>query len=653
MNSKGQFSIISALLVAVVLISTVMITYSMILNNSIQVQPQVLSPIDETNFAIKQILGFAVGYYGSVIKVTGDVGYAREKTTNYTNSGLEFIANTHPDWGASFSLTNLTVQTQWYGTASYSTGSMDVAYNLTKLGIYGIRYVTSCGLNVQITKVASVNQTSLEVTKDKDEPLINLGKQNFKFYRYESVNSTWELIDPASEPTAYSNGTYQLDVPTTVNPYAYFIQVEDPRGLMVVASASSRYTYALNWTSIYANATLQDPTLVVELMQNGTMRYLGQDLAMTAQENITSPIPIPPIPVKALRVNQTINSVDQQVRFQIEDWSSNYRVPLGLTSNTSVFNSRTLLVFLINPNVSKITLWWDGQDVANQTSYAALTDKYFQFTNVGNQLTLNNGKLLLKVDWSGAPLIVQSTVGSQTATAVLMRITKNGTAQWASPSWPIINGTVRAVVQGEVEWGSSSSYQIPSCPNFYAHMVLTIPTNATYYTYQLRLMFMESEQDRDITDLCPISLTFSANQAQTEDGRSVDGYPIVSNASALFYNVSIPETAWALHHWSQLVSGTKGAGIMFTDNANQWLYAFDTIAGQATGAIKANSAGKRIELLPVSSLASASFKTALDVTWHGAVVTFKDTTPIYNNGDGTGLWMIAEYPPAVTVSTES
>ena len=60
MDNRGQFSIIAAMLVAVVLISTVIVTYSTIRNSQIQDHPQVLSAIDETNLAIRQILGFTV-----------------------------------------------------------------------------------------------------------------------------------------------------------------------------------------------------------------------------------------------------------------------------------------------------------------------------------------------------------------------------------------------------------------------------------------------------------------------------------------------------------------------------------------------------------------------------------------------------------------
>lgn len=645
MNNKGQFSIIAALFVAVILIATVIITYSTIRNSPIQDQPQILSAIDETNLALKQILGFTVGYYGSVLKVTGNSTYAKMLAKNYLRSGLENIANMHPDWGASFNVSNADMSTYWFTSTSYSTGNLAVNYSLTGLGMYGITYETSCRLTVKVENTTSSNQTQLIVTKDENEPLINLGKQNFKFYCYIYESSTWELINPTTEPTAFANGTYFIDIPYGVDPYSYVIQVEDPRGIIVVASSFSRYTCTLTWNSTFYS-TLQNATIVVELLQNGTMRWLGQNLQLMTQTK-----PIPPIPVKAIHINQTINGINQETPFQIEDWASDYRIPLGLTNNASVFGSRNMLVFLVNPNVSKVTVWWNGSDTATQTPNA-YTNKYFTMSSTSNSRTIRNGIVELSVDWSDGTLRAISRMNAVTATAVLMRINTK-VARWGSsaPAITIQDGTVRAVLHHEVEWGPSSGDQIPNCPNVYAHIVLTLPANATYYTYQLRLMFVESQQKRNITDLCPIKLTTSSiTQLQTENG-TANGYPVVSSGTGLFYNFS---SIWA-HHWSQInISATSGTGIMFTDSANQMLYFFDGIAGNKTGALRVNSTSRTIELLPVAA-APANFTYALDISWHGAVVTFDGTTPIYKeeSGQKTGLWIIVEYPPTITVTTES
>ncbi|MEM3442083.1 MAG: hypothetical protein QXV09_07355, partial [Candidatus Bathyarchaeia archaeon] len=497
MNRKGQFSIIAALLVAAILIATVMATYAIIRTSPIQVQPQILSTIDETNLALKEILGFTVGYYGSVLQVTGNSSYAKELATNYACSGLENIARMHPEMGASFNLSSVELSAYWYTNCSWSTGRLRVNYNLTGLELYGMTYETSCKLTVQVTELSS-NQTELVITKDEDEPLINLGKQNFKFYKYVYGNSTWVLVSPSIEPTVDASGTYTIDMTdpalADIDPYSYVVQVEDQRGLTVAVSSFSHYTCTLNWTSHYsALRNASDATIVVELLQNGTMRWLGQNLNLTTQTK-----PIPPIPVKAIHVNQTINGLNQEVPFQIEDWASDYIIPLGLTSNASIFGNRHMLVFLVNPNVSKAVIWWNGSDTATQTSFA-YTNRYFN--DNPSTGTLSNG--LLTIQFASSGFEVTATRGSTTSTAKLMRINNRYDTTNPELAYVIYNGVVRSIVHGEPEYSSG----ITGCSNFYSHVVITLPANATYYTYQLRMIFLDStERPRTITDLCPIQI---------------------------------------------------------------------------------------------------------------------------------------------------
>jgi hypothetical protein len=974
-NKKGQFSIIAALLVAVILIATVIITYSTIRDNQVQNQPLILSAIDETNLAIKQVLGFTVGYYGSILQVTGNQSYANASAINYLQSGLLNIASMNPQWGASLNVSTSQLYTYWYTNSSFSIGNLTVNYDLTGLGISGLTYQTSCELAVNATN-GGTNQARLDVTQDENEPLVNLGTQNFEFYSYLSSNSTWLKIPPTDEPLSYANGTYIVDIPPGVDPYSFLVQVEDPRGLIVVASSFSRFVYDLNFTgwnsTIYAptipnyswwNASymyrrlititnnaasslisgysvsitldtaslvsankmlsngndlrivhwngsswveidrdiisgtmntgatqvwfetqatigpspsatndyylyygnpsagsppanksnvylwyddfnrpnnntagpaytqinggtwsiqndmlenvgaagdpnklvvnslgslssdvdmvvemdvvqfaggdtgrmglssnmdssgggycalfhndqnsldllndlrswgthtvfswttntwyymefrvinpslnngevkvwqvgssepsswtvngnfgggsprgygmvglagsrqgdityfddfeiryivnpepstslgqeevspglprpylspahVQDATLTVELLQNGTMRWLGQNLQMTTQAK-----PFLPVPIKAIHVNQTIGGVSSEVPFQIEDWASGYTIPLGLTNNASVFGDNNMLVFLANPGVTEVTIWWNGSDTATQTPYA-YTNRYFNDNPTTN--TLSNGLLTLQLINPGS-FTFTSTVGGSSVTTNFMRVNQ----QWSQygsdePAYVIYNGIVRDIIRQEPEWGGGVS----GCPDFYGYIVLTLPANATYYTYQLSLIFLNTQQSRTITDLCPIQLTGLTGQPQVENGTS-NGYPTVSNATGLYYNAS---SVWQ-HHWSQFVQGTRGAGIMFTNDSNQKLYTFDSIAGKQTGALSAAATGT-IALMPVTT-AQASFNYSMNVIWYGAVATFDGTTPIYNNSDQTGLWMLVECPPIITVSTES
>ena len=645
LNKRGQFSIIAALLVAVVLIAAVMTTYSAIRYSTLQEQPQVLSAVDEINLALKQILGFTVGYYGSVLKVTGNTTYARELSTNYLSSGLNNIADMRPEWGPSFNITSVVLKTNWYSDASYSIGNVTVKYDLTGLGVYGMTYSAASRLDVIVSESNSTGQALLTVLKDDAEPLVNLGSSNFDFYRYDYGNSTWELINPTNI-TSYADGSYSIGLPSGVPGDSYVLQVEDSRGIIVTASSFSRYTATLGWDDIYS--AIPDENIVIEFLQNGTMRWLGQNLILTEDAK-----PIPPIPVKAIHLTQTIDGVDQEVPFQIEDWASNYRNPLGMATNASLFSSRNMIVFLANSHVSKFTIWWNGSDDAVQTSLA-YKNIYFEDSTTGDG-RLDNGLLEMTLPFDGnGNYDVVTTVGSVTSRATIMRFNTDEYPTYGSNlAYIIYNGVVRDIIHQEAEWGGGITG--PECPNVYSQIVITLPAQATYYTYQLRLMFIDSEQPRTITDLCPIRVSTSYSTIQTENGTS-GGYPNVATGSGTFYNYTAD--GWTPHHWSQVSYNsynTRGAGIMFTDSANQQLYRFDSISGGATGALKTNTvvSTRTIELLPVTSAHKAQFTYPLDITWHGAVVTFDNSTPIYKTSDESGLWILAEYPPAVAVTAES
>jgi hypothetical protein len=209
-------------------------------------------------------------------------------------------------------------------------------------------------------------------------------------------------------------------------------------------------------------------------------------------------------------------------------------------------------------------------------------------------------------------------------------------------------------VQQESEWSNG----IPNCPNVYSNIVLTLPANATYFTYQTHIMFLSSAQARNITDLCPIKVQSLVNGVvlETENG-VLQSDPIISNASGTFLDTDNP--GWTSHHWSQLINNTgAGVGIMFTDAANLQLYAFDALAGNSTGGLRVNNSTRTLELMPVSG-PSVSFTNARDLTWYGAVATFSSAVypttgiPIYKTiGQiNSGLWILAELPPTITVTT--
>jgi len=532
---------------------------------------------------------------------------------------------------------------------SYSMGNISVTYSLAALGIEGVKYETSSALKVTMLD-SDPGVARINVTRDYTEPELGLSKENFWFYNYTD-DSTWELVNPTYILIS-SSGVYNLTIPSGVDLDAYSVQVEDNRGLMVpafyspdsVASGSGipHCTYSFDWTATGMSSIYEDLStdiFVVELLQNGTLKWLGQNLELTPHAR-----PIPPISIKAFRVNATISGVNQEVPFQVEDWASNYMVPLGLAGNNSLFNKNNMIVFLVNNNVDEVTLWWDGNDTATQTPYAwenvYFTDDPDYALNYG---VLDNGPLELKVynkTGGDKDFWVQSTFAGESASCRFLRFNDNTPDYGADCAYVIYNGVVRDIIQQEAEY--SGGVTGPDCPNFYAQIVLTLPANVPYYTYFTRTIFVDSLQPRTIDDLSVIQLSDLVGTPLTEDG--IDGgYPVNSTSTGLFYDGS--PTGWD-HHWSQISSGNAGAGVMFTEADNQNLYVFDT--GDKSGALNVQS--NSIEVNPVEpSLFPVAFMTPLDATWQGAVVTF-DGEPIYRSSDDVGLWVMVEHPPTVTVN---
>jgi hypothetical protein len=651
---RGQFSIIAALLVSIILVAAVITTYSMIRHNPSWESPKILSSIGEVNLAIKRVLEFTVGYYDSILQVTGNTTYAKNRAASYLQSGLVNIAHSHPEWNPSFKVDFQSISTCWFMPMSYSMGNISVIYSLSGLGIEGVNYTTSSLLKVTLLEPMNNGEARFNVMREGNEPELRLSRENFFFYNYSYSDSTWNLVHSDSDPIAFSNGTYVLQIPSGVDQATYSIQVVDPRAISAsafysedsLASGIPQYSYTFAWNSSLYSSLTRD-TLAVEALQNGTLRWLGQNL-------LTKGKPIPPIPVKALHVNQTVNGVNHEVPFQVEDWGSNYRVPLGLTSNASIFGSRNMPVFLVNNRVERVTLWWDGRDIATQTEYAWENRYFNDDPDSYSYGVLNNGIVRLRV----YNFRIESTVvgGSTTSTAELMRINGEDPVYGAAPAYVIYNGIVRDIVQQEAEWGTSGGSGGPTdSPNVYSQMYFTLPANATYYTYALRLIFVNSSQSRILNELRAIRLEVSpggsgSGECITED-RTVGGLPVPSYAEGLFYNFSEFQTGWA-HHWTEFMRGNRGSGIMFTNNSNFKLYAFDSIAGQKAGALYVDKyysdTRAYLDFKPVAQF-QAPFTYPLDITWQGAVVTFEDE-PIYQSSDETGLWVMVEHPPTVAAS---
>ena len=82
-NRRGQFQILAAFLVISILSAAVMTSFYRTQENSSLEPVTISNTISEVNNALYKLLGFATGYYSSIIKVTGDYDYAQTETATY------------------------------------------------------------------------------------------------------------------------------------------------------------------------------------------------------------------------------------------------------------------------------------------------------------------------------------------------------------------------------------------------------------------------------------------------------------------------------------------------------------------------------------------------------------------------------------------
>jgi len=651
-NRRGQFLVLTAFLVVVILSSAIIVSYKRIQENSFSNAVTLSSSMTAINNSLSELLGFTVGYYGSMIQVTGNVTYAQMKTLEYLKSGLVTVAHSHVDWGTSFTLENVNIHTNWYNSTSSTDGDITVSYDIPSIGLMGAKFKTYASIKVQILETIG-SQALVKVTVDKDRVDLSLLRSNFRFFKYDSSTNRWNYFELPSDPVVTTSGEYLLTIPAGINLKAYFLQVVDRRGIMVTAAYVKgvgtlnkkhiSYTYTFSWP-VEHDARTDNTPIVVELLQDGTLRWLGEDLEMGGE---ASKLPIPPIPVKGIRVNATMKSdlsKSFEIPFQIEDWGSRYQVPYGITSNTTIFNENCMIVFLVDHTVDHVTVWWDGRDVAKQREYGY--KNYFFTGDDSVARHLSNGIINLDFSLTGDGYVRASTASGTLvdSQARFMRVNGEAPANGAQESYIIHNGVVRDIVQQEAEWSSG----IPSCPNTFSHLVFTLPAEANYYTYQLRMIFVESTQPRNLSDLSLLRLRGYVGSQLTEDGLML-GFPITSTGTLFYEGGTMHE-----HQWSQFTdSNNKGVGVMFTSSNNDELYHFDAIlGGTSTGAIYINTATKTIELDPVRRANVNGFQQADDQIWKGAIViSGGGRLPIYpNSGPPTSLWILVEKLPTITVS---
>ena len=534
-SKDGQFIILAAALILIIMVSVVTFLYTNIPTNQIVAQ-NVLGAVNSVEQAADKVLAASVSYYSTILNVTGNYTYARQQATTLTFAGFSTLYNLYSYYGFTYSVTQPVFSAYWYSPLSYTYARSTVYFNLTSLGFTGLNSNATQELLVHIVCPPNCppkgDAAIVDVEEQGDSPITNLQADNFYFEVYSNNLNGWVKQYP-TQFTNYGNGTYSLSYNGFQN--AYILGVVDQRGILALASSYSSITYAFSWPTY--NPIITQP-FVVQVYNNGSLSMLGQPLTQQSY-------PIPPVPVKDILVNETNTTSSGgltkpfQVPFQVEDWASNYTVPLGLSGNETLFSDFQMIAVLVAPSKTQsLTIYWKGLDTWNQTPYAIpgtqQSKQYFtpKQSCTSDSIVMNGALSINTGNLQGDQVQLSVSVGGKTFTVSFVSADGKTSMNYGGISCTLAPGVVRDIIQVEPENtnGFGETYSV------YFQLVLLIPADTNYVEVFQRVFFVNvsSNTQRNVNDLM-------LNSIQV-------------NGGSIFIQSSQTTTS---QRWSEVQSGTQ------------------------------------------------------------------------------------------------
>lgn len=493
-SKRGQFIILAAVLILIVMVSAVIFLYSNLPSQTVLVK-DVANATGSVINSINTVYASGASMYSTILNVTGNYSYARLQSNLVMASGFSKLSTLYSSYGLSMSKPSVSFRAVWYSPYSYTLSQGGLVFNLSNYGVYGVNVSSIQELAVQVvctTTCVSNGDATLRVYDQGNSPDSSLAEDMFYFLVYSQIQNVWVKASPVSFEN-FQNGTYVLGVPGS-SPSGFLVGVRDSRGILVIASSFTKVQFSFSWTQAQALAGTRWPNLAfvpltLQILTNGTVQLLGQGVQVSSG----SPQPIPPVPVKDIRVNDTFTSgKNVEVPFQVEDWTFGYTQPLGLTGQYTLFSDFQMIVTDINTTVNAVTVYWNGTDTAVQSKLSIPPSAYFtNSASCGSNCmeSINNGLVTFQFLDNGGfctteppdTLELVTSYNGQVLGSVMFE-SANGLNMETDCNFGfvIVPGVVREIafggfVIGEFGDGTSAYNMLPT-------IVFLIPAKAPYVT---------------------------------------------------------------------------------------------------------------------------------------------------------------------------
>jgi len=308
----------------------------------------------------------------------------------------------------------------WYKSEALSVIGGDLSVDVKGLGFYGFQSFRVHYLNVSIDlqdlqSQASYDHLKIHVNREGNDPTPGLGEKNFAIYNFNTTVGDWTRV-ALTEIIYDGSGRYELrfEPPNPgCDPYSewFHILVEDNRGILVEALSYNSFTLLVNKHTPSDERPLDTDDEIYTLEAGIDGKWYWQMRELGVQGTF---IPMPRIPIKQYRVNETqtgplgpltITPVQYEVWDQVTWHGKQLQVPRALADPTYRFNISNRIVLQTKfPSLiitqQKAKIWWLSDLDAD--AYQGPTD--LSYNPDANQAETNRYRVeFLDADHSSSP----------------------------------------------------------------------------------------------------------------------------------------------------------------------------------------------------------------------------------------------------------
>ncbi len=648
-SSKGQMYLLGVVLISLILLSSLLFLYMNALSQRKAYYGSIenfVSVVQSVKGDIEKVVAGALATYTSVLETSGNSTFARVRAKEALDEGLKLVYSSFTGYGIELRYESVNCsladehqsyreikkgevfKAYWYYPDSVSGVSLKFRFNLTRIGLYNYR-VSGHGKAYFILKVAILEskpeKLKVSVSREGDIPILDLDEERFEVIYFDNSAGKWKSETPRIT-RIYSNGTYilkhSIEGPTLNGEVLpLMLRVRDHRGVIVNSFSVSGYNYTVNHKTVGEHAKYE-----VEVLSDGAWRFLGQTLVVNSGFNYG---PIPPIPVRMLRVN---SSNGGKVPFQVEDWDSNLVFPLGLSSPHNHFQPFNKLVFILNSSMTNLWIWW-VDDVDSELKLVK-TDLYYNSNTRWHKNTYYEGKI---TSTHPVRFTLKRASTANNDLFELGKINFESSAGWGSWTDTVVNNSARNMFVVELEYKGG----IDEAPDTYVLVTITFPGYTKYVTFTVKLI-LNRVTAKKITDFEVLRSFKGYPDFAAQNGTEiVTSHP---NGYSKFYNDTV---TGGIHHWVARYSETFGTGLMMTLKNLEELYCLDQ-----SGGITVLKSSNHLLLKPVDNVyqpktTGVTFNANNEVeiyTWSGLLW-------VYNGGsymEIEGYSEMVSNPPEIT-----